>query len=236
MTDSLPLPNEPSTHIEQLGTIFRIQEIFGLHPYHIRPTGSMSFKVVTLPLGFSLYLIHGVLFVYCLIENYKFSESLVLGAISTSPMSIAQEIVSIHIHIVMYILCYIGMTQKLRMFRKMSILMPVMNLQFIRIGLERKPSRVSSVAKSAMIWYCFSDLIMFAYYLYFKRPSIQEWLPDYSLHLVTSMAIQCSIWSYMMYVLQVKAFQDELNTALLLVARSETEGPVKRVWTSNYVV
>lgn len=224
-----------STPLDQLRTIFYLQQLFGLHPYEVQISGSNAFKLVVLPIGFTLYLAHGVLFVYCLICHYQITST--VGAIASTPMAHAQEIVTVSIHIVMYIFCFVGMTVNLRLLNKLCHLFPVMKENFDRIGIRRpKTIRMSSAKKTAMVWYCFSELLMFFYYLYFKQPTVQEWLPDYSLHLVPTLSLQCSIWSYMMYVGLLKAFQDQLNEALEMVARSEVTGPVKLAWTSNYVI
>lgn len=225
--------SKQSYYIEHLGAIFRIQELFGLRPFEVQPTGPLTYKLVTLPLGIILYIAHGVLFVYCLIYHYHMTS--VVGSIAKTKMALAQEIVSVNIHIVMYILYFVGMTLNLRLLKRIGRILSVMNEHFERIGIRRKAPHISSKAKFAMIWYCFGELLMFAYYLYFQRPSMQKWLPDYSMHLVPSIALQCSIWSYMMYVTQLKIFQDYLNNALVKVARSEMERPVKMISTTGYV-
>lgn len=212
--------------LRELATIFRIQEIFGLHPYDVQPTGSASFKVVILPLGFFLYIAHGVLFLYSLLTHYQLTAD---DPFASTPMSIAQDIVTANIHIVMYVFCFAGMTVNLRLLKKVSRLIPLLMDHLSRVGSRQKTLRLSPLTKIAMTWYCFGEIVLFGYYIYIKSPSVDQWLPDYSMRLVPSMSLQCSIWSYMMYVGRIKAFQDELNQVLLKVARSEMEGAVLRV-------
>lgn len=232
MAQTNPFSNERPSPIAHLALIFRIQEIFGLHPYEVRPiTGSLSFNVITLPLGLTLYLAHGVLFVYCLISYYQLDS--LHGSIYNSTMAMVEEMVTDHILFVSYISSFIGMTLNRRLLKKVSSLLALLNEHFERIGIGLKVVRLTSLKKFLMIFYCFGNLLMFGYYWCFLSPSGSDLMYEYSLYVVPSMSITCSIWSYMMYVGQLKAFQDVLNDALIRVARTEMDGPVKRVWALN---
>lgn len=208
---------------QQFNIILRLQRIFGLRPFFIDPSGSAEIPVATSPLGLFLYVLHGVLFVVCLIIKYDMALS--WDIVSKEPMVLAQEAVIANILVIAYISWFITVVISRRMLTRIRSLFTAVDDHFGHIGVKSLPVQVKAIVKLGVIVFCFGQLLVFGYYLIILRPAIAVWIPDYFLQLVPHLSMKCCLWWYIFFLWQVNSIQKLLNRTLQTVVRMESMGP-----------